>query len=534
MSQERRKLPQSELVYALARDEILDRGEEYVEELVGRLPPSIQRNLLKSLDCQYYTFQPRPDAPEDCDEQTAFVNSTARVSICLGGTASGKTHAAAFKTAKYLLETPPPREQCPFWVVAYSDEKVSTVPWIEKLSNFIPQDRIARITWKSEGNQWPRFVFLKHPTKKGRIGWVISFKSYKQGLQAFTASSIGGFWCNEEVPLPILEEIRGRCREYNSPGWCDFTPLVVESPEWPLVYDAWKTGDTDSRYYRPDWEFFHLNGKKNAEYGGIDSEFHSSWIAGIDSDMYDTRLIGTFAVLQGAVFKEWNRKIHVIDRTPVGGYTHDNLPHDWVRIRGIDWGYNNPMVCVWLARDHDDNWYVIDEHYKSKTEIRHHAAAIKKRDGTVWFPGSLYCKGTYSDHDPQMMAEIAQYGIQCSPAIKSGGGWGNKLEMAQLAMLRSLMLVNDTRPRPKFYVFSHCKHSIFEIGRHRYDDRQTIRGMPEATIEEDDHCIDGIRYAIYTYMKTSGVEEPTAMRSMPDRGRWGVHLHGERRSILER
>lgn len=44
-----------------------------------------QQLVFQSLTHPYYTFQPRPDSPEEHDEQTGYLESRALISICVGG-----------------------------------------------------------------------------------------------------------------------------------------------------------------------------------------------------------------------------------------------------------------------------------------------------------------------------------------------------------------------------------------------------------------------------------------------------------------
>jgi hypothetical protein len=59
-----------------------------------------------------YRWKPRPDQPRLFDNQTAFdTDRSHRVSVCLGGTGSGKSDCAAHRVANFLLhEQEPPRK----------------------------------------------------------------------------------------------------------------------------------------------------------------------------------------------------------------------------------------------------------------------------------------------------------------------------------------------------------------------------------------------------------------------------------------
>ena len=113
--------------------ELLDRatGDAELQRLV-----ELSQHLL-------YTFRPRPDRPEQFDEQTGFVESQSVVSVALGGNASGKTTAGAYKAARFMLQQQQPsRKDEPFWVVSGSLYMVSEICWRQGLQRFIPREYI--------------------------------------------------------------------------------------------------------------------------------------------------------------------------------------------------------------------------------------------------------------------------------------------------------------------------------------------------------------------------------------------------------
>ncbi len=439
------------------------------------------------------TFQPRPNAPEDHDEQQAFIDYSGKFGICLGGTGSGKTIAAAVKTAKYVLNNRPPRERCPFWIVGETFDMVCGICWQEKLSTLIPKDRIWGIDWYKSTRGYPFAVMLKHPDNPKKIGWVLEFKSFSQGRQHMQGASIGGYWINEECPIEIVQEIQGRCRDYNSPGWADFTPIEVVSPEWPEKYD-----DPD-----PGWKFFHLNVERN---DALADGWAKDYIASFPEEERETRRIGVFASFRGMVFKEFAKHTHVIDKLP----TEDGLiPSGWKRIRGIDWGYSNPLACMWVAFDGDGRAYVYDEHYESQKPNAYHVAKINERE---WKYGHPDFGQTYADNaDPQQMVEFTRMGVQCTGCNK---GFGQFPVNARVSLLRKMMMPQGDG-RPKLFILSRCKNLIREIRGYHWsqptgvDDKR--KNAPNNPVPFDDHAIDAMGYAIYTHLMGK-IAPPEAVR----------------------
>ena len=439
--------------------------------------PELKEMLSAVAGSRYYTWEPRADKVEEMDQQTSFVESEAKFSICLGGTGSGKTDAAAYKTTKMLLEQIPQRKNLPFWVVGESFELACGVCWGEKLSTFIPEDCIRSIDWLRQERNWPKAVTLKDLHGSG-TNWVIEFKSFEQGRAKFQAASIGGYWINEESPLAIVEEIQGRCRDYDSPGWADFTPLSSRGYEWPERYDEPPEG----------WEFFHLNVLENT---ALVPGFAERYLASIPEDQRETRRVGAFASFRGQVFKEWNRSLHVIDPFPI--------PRDWRKIRGMDFGWANPLACVWVAKDGDGRYYVYREHYQAEQLIEWHAEKISEE---YWAEHDPYCGVTYADHAAaQERAELTATRLQ-DRGVAIPTAAARKDVMPGIECLRRMMKP-CTDGKPRIYVFKNCKELISEIRSYHWPeatgkDRRMKDPVIQLPVPFRDHGIDAMRYAIFS------------------------------------
>jgi hypothetical protein len=469
---------------------LLDITPDELRRLYATDNPEVHDALWALTQHPYYAFRPRPDDPNEFDQQTSFLNDNESLfAICLGGTGSGKTRTAAQKTADFVLERKPPRERCPFWIIGETMDQICQAAWVEKLSEIIPDNEIHSTVWYKPKRKWPESVLLRHPDKFNEVGWILEFKSYEQGFRGMKAISIGGFWCNEEIPFHLVQEIRGRCRDYDSPGWADFTPVECRDPEWPMAYDDPPRG----------WKFYHLNSLKNdAVPPGADkpiSEWAAAYLDGVPADMRDMRQYGRFTALQGAVYKEFRKSTHVISYDKFFELTgHRTIPRHWRKIRGLDFGYNNPFVCLWIARDQDDRYYVYDEHYQAQGLVKHHAERINARE---WDATQPWYGPTYSEHDPQIRAELTQFGITTTPA--------NKAESQGVEMLRRLMMIKGD-DRPQLYVFEHCRNLIREIIAARWPEGTSLRNPQDVPIDKDNHCL-----AAGTLIETLGGELPIEM-----------------------
>jgi hypothetical protein len=318
--------------------------------------------------------------------------------------------------------------------------------------------------------------------------WILEFKTFRQGRELFAGSSIGGWWINEESPLEIVDEVLGRCRDYDSRGWADFTPLDRHAIEWQNRYEQ----------PPPGWEFFSLNVRCNDR---LPAGWADRYLATIPEDLRATREHGAFASRVGAVFKEFRRHLHVVPPFDV--------PRDWHKIRGIDFGWNHPTTCVWIARDGDGNYYVYDCYWASGRLLREHARAILERP---WSDHAVYGR-TYADGSAaQEIAEFARLGISCCGARKS-------IELG-IECLRKMMMPQTGSKKPRLYIFDteNNKRLVAEIQQYHWDplvgkgDRQHLgRDLP---VKSNDDLLDALRYAVYSE-ETGGAEDGPVERLSP-------------------
>lgn len=195
--------------------------------------------------------------------------------------------------------------------------------------------------------------------------------------------------------------------------------------------------------------------------------------------LYDRLRLGRWVVAEGAVYN-FDRALHLIDHMPEGWAS-------WRKYRAIDFGYNNPFVCLWGATDGDGRLYIYRQHYKTNMTVDQHAEVIKRAerwylnfedyatakaqaeadgklapfeeryrmdDANYWMlnrdtgrpipnPKRERIEGTVADHDAEDRATLHSHGIMTMPAKK-------EISPGIQALQRRLRVQGDKRPR--FYV----------------------------------------------------------------------------------
>jgi PBSX family phage terminase large subunit len=77
---------------------------------------------------------------------------------------------------------------------------------------------------------------------------------------------------------------------------------------------------------------------------------------------------GIWAAAEGVIYEGWNPAVHISERK--------QLPRDWMRLWGIDFGYTNPFVWQMWAIDPDGRLILEKEIYRSGRIVADHAQQI--------------------------------------------------------------------------------------------------------------------------------------------------------------
>lgn len=197
---------------------------------------------------------------------------------------------------------------------------------------------------------------------------------------------------------------------------------------------------------------------------------------------------GIWAGAEGLIYDEWDPVIHIIDRF--------EIPADWDRYISIDFGFTNPMVVSWWAKDGDGRLFRYREIYKTKLLVEDAARWAKE------LSGSERIVDVICDHDAEDRATWTRhFGDWTTPAkkdISSGiqsvqtrlrkGGDGKP----RLSYLKN-SLVHPPDPELEAKNKPTCTEQ--EYDSYAWDEKKTAKEVP---IKENDHGMDQTRYLCRT------------------------------------
>jgi phage terminase large subunit len=164
------------------------------------------------------------------------------------------------------------------------------------------------------------------------------------------------------------------------------------------------------------------------------------------------------------------------------------IPDDWPRYRAIDFGFNNPFVCLWGALSPDNVWYIYQEHYRAQDTLAHHYDKIAHLS-----QNRKYVQ-TYADHDAQDRAEFKALGLFTKAAKKDVR---NGIECVQRA------LKVQANGKPRLHVFDTCPHVMSEMASYHYPEGTDLKDPNDEPVKVNDHTVDALRYMLYSTERKS-------------------------------
>jgi phage terminase large subunit-like protein len=396
-------------------------------------------------------------------EQSAFHMSLADIKWIFGGNQSSKTYTNMMDLALLLQDYHPVhyRPNGVHWACIESWEQVRDVLWEDYLKKFIPSHTIANIDYGQQ--RTPKRVFFKN-------GHKLEFKAFNQGRELFQARAVDSIHCDEQCHhdfMGILEEMQARLLKREGFLSWGMTPIKSQPELEERIEDL---PDTEEVFKS------NLNANRISRGGYIPDKRIDSMISQWPDETQATRIAGEFASFFGAVYKTYSRAVHVIDPF--------RIPREWRKYRAFDFGFTNPFVCLWLAKDNDENWYVYREYYQAQTGISEHIRNVK-----LFSKGESYVENWADPENAEDRAEMRKAGIKTRAARKDVA---RGIELVQM----KLKVKDDGKPSLK--IFRTCRNTCRELPGYHYPTGTNVNNPKDIPVSKNDHTIDALRYALYS------------------------------------
>lgn len=213
-------------------------------------------------------------------------------------------------------------------------------------------------------------------------------------------------------------------------------------------------------------------------------------LASLEDNLKQQWLYGSWDSIDGLAFNDFAKNKSKIVVEPF------DIPQSWEKIRGADWGYSSPAVCLWLAFDPEGTTYVYRELAvnNKKDPVKCDAEEFAKRvitaeaneyirygvlDGSAW--------AQRGESAPSAADTMIYQGCRWIPADRSPHS-----RVQQKLLIHSYLKLDSVTEQPKIKIFNTCKSLIncfntLEVDKHNSEDINT---------DMDDHAYDALRYAL--------------------------------------
>jgi phage terminase large subunit-like protein len=232
-------------------------------------------------------------------------------------------------------------------------------------TGMVPLEDIGVKTRKrgATGNSYDS-VMVKWHNELGQFkGWSrIGFKSYEMGEEKFFGRPVDFIWLDEQPPSNIYTQCITRTVATGGDVLMTFTP---EQGITPVVHQFMHERQAGQYLLQATWD----------DAPHLTEEVKNQLLSQYPPHERELRSKGIPVFGSGLVFP-----------IPEADITSDyfNIPDEWPRIAGLDFGWDHPTAAVWVALDpHSDTMYVYDEYKKAKRTVLEHAAALRERPHSI-------------------------------------------------------------------------------------------------------------------------------------------------------
>lgn len=321
----------------------------------------------------------------------------------------------------------------------------------------VPRDRLGEHGMATGVSNLYDFIKIRHVSG----GWsTLRFKYYAQGRRKWQGPPVDFVWFDEEPPADIYDEGLARTIATGGCAALTFTPLMGMS-EVVRRFLVDPTADRHDTNMTID-DALHIDPGERARI-----------IASFPSHEREARARGIPTLGSGRIFPVAESALLV----PAFA-----IPPHWPRIVGIDFGWDHPFACVWLAWDRDsDTLYVTDSYREREATPIVHAAAIKPRGD--WLPVAWPHDGLNSEKGSgeQLAASYRRQGLNMLHEHATFEDGSNSVEAGLMQMLERMQT-------GRFKVFSHLADWFEEFRLYHRKNGQVVK--------EADDLLSATRYGL--------------------------------------
>ena len=200
------------------------------------------------------------------------------------------------------------------------------------------------------------------------------FKAYEMGVEKWQGRSVDCIWLDEEPSRAIYSQAVTRTLDRKGMVYMTFTPESGMTETVASFVNNLKPGQSLNNATWDD-ATEDVRSVLNNDRGHLNEAVMEQIMSSYAPHEREMRRYGRPAIGSGLVFPVPEEKL-IID--PI------TIEKHWPRICGIDFGFDHPTACVWVAWDRDEDViYVYDCYRQAKAPPAVHAQNIRNRPSFI-------------------------------------------------------------------------------------------------------------------------------------------------------
>ncbi|HBB61460.1 MAG TPA: PBSX family phage terminase large subunit [Lachnospiraceae bacterium] len=288
--------------------------------------------------------------------------------------------------------------------------------------------------------------------------------------------TLAGVFFDEVALMPesFVNQATGRCSVDGSKFWFNCNPAGP--------FHWFKKNWIDERN-RKRLLYLHFTMDDNLSLSERVKERYRGMYSGV---FYKRYILGLWCMAEGVIYDMFDAAKHVI--SSVSGAA---APYRYV---SCDYGTQNATVFL-LWEKHGADWICCREYYYSgREEGRQRTDTEYADDLQAWLDG-VHPKAVVVD--PSAASFIAE--------LKKRG---YKVRKAKNDVLDGIRVVSTWLNGGHLKITGCCQHTIEEFASYVWDEKAADRGE-DRPVKESDHCLDALRYFVYTILYKNKVKIKT-------------------------
>jgi len=205
----------------------------------------------------------------------------------------------------------------------------------------------------------------------------------------------------------------------------------------------------------------------------------------IDWGVFRAQWLSERPETSGLAYPMFDEDVHIIDYT-----YHPAFPV----VCGIDFGFTNPNVALFIQATENDDLVVFAEHYKWQETATEFALSLKT---DPWFEKTSWRVADSANRGDR--ETLIAYGVDNVPIQKAGTPMDKSSVINGINLVRYLL--KPAGRRPILYFAKNVANCIREIKAYHHPDSRNEKNAEELPAKMDDHAMDALRYAVMELFK---------------------------------